>query len=197
MTLAELQAAVIVITNRPDLVSETVGAIRKAVFKMHSADTWSQDFKEVVVPLGASLYTNDFKYSLDLTSTLISKFRAALYLREYSAAQSSALIDFTRIEPDYLFDSYHVEKRNYFYHAGDSLVLRADKVLTSVQLGYYKFPDTASASFSSWIARDFPDCIIDEASSIVFKAIGKDEEFARFAALAKENIAMLQMSQLP
>ena len=42
-TLATLADDVYVLTNRPDLVSETRVALRKAIMKLHSADTFKRD----------------------------------------------------------------------------------------------------------------------------------------------------------
>jgi hypothetical protein len=45
-TLAELQADVITITNRPDLVAETLLAVKKATLKMHQLDFFYKDLVE-------------------------------------------------------------------------------------------------------------------------------------------------------
>ena len=67
------------------------------------------------------------------------------------------------------------------------LVLKAHIELTEVQLTYYEFPEVASATYASWIANRYPDLVVERAAAEVFKAIGKDDEAAKYSRQAQLN----------
>jgi hypothetical protein len=93
-------------------------------------------------------------------------------------------------------NNYNQEFTDYWYEAGNNLQLRTANATTSVKVGYYRNPDVATLTYSSWIADLYSNAISDDAAAQVFKLIGKDEEYARFSQISTDNFRILQMSQI-
>lgn len=196
-TLDSLADDVYVLTNRPDLERETKVALRKAIFKFHSAETFKRDLK--VQRLQMSLYPRltpeEFRWSIDLST--FERFRRPKFLR--TPVITGSTIVFDEIAPDDLFDSYGYENPNYFYVAGSALVLKSCMDHDYLDFGYYQYPELpaqSSGEITSWIADQYPDCIIEEAAGTVFKMIGKDDEHNRYQVLFQENITILRTTDV-
>jgi hypothetical protein len=68
-----------------------------------------------------------------------------------------------------------------------------------LDFGYYQYPELpaqSSGEITSWIADQYPDCIIEEAAGTVFKMIGKDDEHNRYQVLFQENITILRTTDV-
>ena len=213
-TLATLADDVYVLTNRPDLVSETRVALRKAIMKLHSADTFKRDL--VTQRLQMALYSPTspglFRWVIQLSDFPL--FRRPKFLRyppelAIPVQIPAPLIDYTgvvrwqrefkEVAADQLFDAYSSEWLNYFYVAGSSLVIKAAYGVDYLDFSYYKYPTiptSTSDPIVSWICDQYPDAAIEEAAGTVFKMIGKDDEHARYQSLFAENIAILRGTDL-
>ena len=202
---------VYVITNRPDLVSETMYAIRAATLKAHFADQWSRDLVEVTVASLTSVSTYDSRYVLDISAAPFIRFRQLAYVRETPNTNPNSFSwdngnsapfqvkQYQLIEADSVFDNYDRMLANVVYLAGSSLHVRTSYPTTSMDVGYYTNPNTSSdpAQFSSWLVDDYSYIIEAEAAAMVFKMIGKDEEYQRFAAMWEQSVATLRTNLLP
>jgi hypothetical protein len=182
------------ITGRPDLVSETKLALRKATIKFHEKDFWLQDKKQVPVVVSATGLTG--RYTIDLSDGVaIPRFRAAYGLRQRNT-DGTLGITFTALTEDEIFDHYKVEKTDYFYRVGMALNIKSCRALSSAILSYYQFPNVQEATYSSWIATTYPEYIAEEAAAAVFKIIGKDDEAKIHRDLFEENIAAIRISAI-
>lgn len=214
-TLASLATDVYTITNRPDLLTETRVALRKAIFKFHQAETFTRDLLSTRIQF--SLYTpvaaNTWRYQFDLSdAALFPRFRRLNTLHypvdliaQYPSTPQP-LIDWSSlspesrivpvVSPDNLFDPrYANERYQYAYIAGMSLNVKLSWGMDYLDIFYWAYPvvptDT-EATITSWICDQYPDAVIEEACSTVFKMIGKDDEAARYLQLFGENLAMLK-----
>ena len=169
-TYAELQADVFRATNRPDLVSETEMAIRKATLRFHSADKWINDEVVQVVPV-TPLFAGDFRYAI-LTTTF-TRFRDLKMLKEYLNPPTWHWIQFEKRAPDDLLDDYKCEIQNYYTRVGNTLTVRAERAMTNLEATYYQFPVVTTAGYSSWIADLYRDGIVREAMLDIFQMTGK------------------------
>lgn len=185
-TFTELQDAVITLTKRPDLVNETSLALKRAIVKEHSALDYPRDLSSMVATLSQPS-PNNYRYTLSLaTLGLYPQCRKIKLIREYitpqvdqnnSAQGYFGQIDFTKLEPDNLFDGYNMEKHNYFYQAGQTLNLAAQRQVDYVLLMYYLVPSTANTgAYSDWMADMYPYLIYTHAAAEIFRLIGKSEE---------------------
>lgn len=192
MNLTELQAEVILLTNRPDLVAETLSAIRKATMKMHSIDYFSRDVQEVVLAPA----TPGFVIQLDLVINA-PRFRAVSYLVDNSATTAVNRKAFTEIEPRGLFDEYGTERLNVWYLAGQVLNLKSSTTVSGLLFGYYALPIiTPDISYNSWIATEQPYAIVEEAAASIFKMIGNAEMARFYSDLSMQNQILLRQNYL-
>ena len=189
-TLAQLAADVYRVTNRPDLTNETYIAIRAATLRFHMADDWVQSEATSVVPV-VPLFTGDFRYSFLTTS--LTRFRKIKYIKEYVTPPNPWYIQFERLAPDDLLDGYQTEKENYWTRIGNGISLRATREISNLEVVYYQLPDVSEATYSSWIADMFQDCIIHEAKMDIFEMTGKVASDSRARNLKfTENLALLR-----
>ena len=189
-TFAELQADVVTITNRPDLVSETKLAVKAATLKMHRADFFYKDVYETGISFSSENYSQQLEYR-----TLLPRFRSLKYLRK-SDVTGIAGGFFQILTPAEVLDTYGIEKQNICYAAGELIQIKSSTNFQYALLGCYLNPDLADATYSSWIALDHPYAIVYEAAITVFKAIGYDEQSATFSKMAAEQLAMIRTSNI-
>ncbi len=192
-TFAQLQDGVFNETKRPDLVTETANAIRRATLKFHTADKWLRDLVNAIVPL-TPLYSGDPRFQIDLTTAPFVRFRDINSVKEYVNPPGCSFIQFSRREVDDLLDyQYGIEDTNYYYRAGNTLNLRCQNLITNASVWYYQFPVTsADVSYSSWIADVMPDAIIQEACIALFNMIGKESSARVYQNFFNENLALLR-----
>lgn len=213
-TFSVLRDGVYTLTNRPDLVSETTAALRKALVKFHTANTWKQDITRVSLDLLDFPEVDTFRWQVPLSEFPNHRRPKALRLPPQRLpgqwpTSGNALFrhpfnwipiagTFEHITVDNIFDSYNIEKPNYFYVAGDSLYIKGTFSHDALDYFYYRYPTFSSTeavdNITSWIADQFPDAIIEEAASAVFKAIGKDDEASTHRMLFAENMQLLTMT---
>jgi len=193
-----LSTAVYDITKRPDLIQETILAIRKATMKLHMAELWKNDIAQVYPLVTAGVGdTYSYRYTLTLNAaTVFPRFRRVAFIKEYNATPLGYEIDFKELDMASLLDNYQLEKVNYWTQAGMGATIRSSKALTQVRVGYYRYPDINPITFESWIANQFPDAIIEEAIASIFEAVGKIDEARSYRNRFIENLHMLQMTQI-
>jgi hypothetical protein len=192
-TLDSLADDVYVLTNRPDLTRETKVALRKAIFKFHSADTFKRDLAVQRIQLSQypKLSPDQHRWSIDLTE--FPRFRRPKFLK--SPMEQLRVVEFEELAPDNLFDSYGYENLNYFIIIGSTITIKSISEHQYLDFGYYQYPNLPTLPtdpITSWIADQYPDCLIEEAAGTVFKMIGKDDEYSRYQVLFQENIAILR-----
>jgi hypothetical protein len=191
MTLTELITEVYELTNRSDLVAETLSAIKAATLKAHRTDFYSKDIYET----GISFDAANYKQSLDYVS-LFSNFRAFKYLRKSTGATDDSGIFFTVITPEEVLDSYGINRTDIAYVAGRVLEIRSSTEFQYALLGCYVLPIVTTAGYSSWVAEQNPFAIIYEACRVIFKSIGYDEQSNTFTRLVAEEYELLKLSAL-
>jgi hypothetical protein len=191
MTFDELLEEVFLITNRRDLVNETKSAIKAATLKAHRSDFFSKDIFET----GIQFDTADFRQSLDYIS-LFSNFRALKYLRRVEDENDDVGAFIEIVAPEELLDSYNLNRSDVAYIAGRVLEIRSSVEFTKALLGAYVYPVVREGAYLSWVAEQAPFAIIYEASRVLFKAIGYDEQSAQFNQLVAEEFNLLKLSGL-
>lgn len=214
-TLQTLAEDVYVMTNRPDLVQETKVAIRKAIRKFHGADTFKRDLKTTRIDMRALTPTEPNQYRWDIPLEefpMWRRFKSVQYpvglvppynqipapLRDTPVGINN-IRTFEQITPDNLYDGYGYERYNYFMVIGNTVNVKSGWYVDFLEFAYYQWPliPTSTAdTIGSWIVNDFPEAITEEAAGVVFKMIGKDEEFNRFQQLFAENLAILKTTDL-
>ena len=191
MNLTELQAEVYTLTNRPDLVTETLAAVRSATLKLHQIDYFYKDLYETGVSFSTAAYQQQLEYR-----TLLPRWRSLKYLRKTDVSGSDTLGFFEIIVPENVLDDYNLNRDNVAYVAGAVVQMRSSTQFQYIILGCYLQPDITVATYTSWIALDHPYAIVWEAAATVFKMIGDTEQFAAFSALSQIEQNNIKISNI-
>jgi hypothetical protein len=187
MTLTELQAAVIEITNRPDLVAKTLSAVQSATLKAHHSDYYHKDIYEAEIDFTTEAYEPDFEYR-----TFVPRWRAAKYFRKYDHANAVPGMFFEKISPENALDSYAQAQTNVWYGAGEIIHLKSSTEIRYILMGCYRHPDITVDDFDSWIAVDHPYAIVYAAAQTIFRTIGKTEEMRAMKEEVGEQMILLR-----
>ena len=191
MTLNELIAEVYTITNRPDLVGQTLTAVRSAILKLHQSDYYYKDLRETGVSFSSAGYTQQLEYRL-----LCPKWRALKYVRKTDVAGTDTGAFLELVVPENVLDNYKQNRNDICYVAGEVIQIRSSTQLQYIILGRYDNPDITQSGYDSWIALDHPYAIVFEAASTVFKMIGDTDQFAAYTALAGMQLVELRNSNI-
>lgn len=190
-SLASLVADVYSLTNRPDLVGETLLAVRNATLKAHISDFYPKDIYETGVAFSDSLAQQSLEYK-----GLVPLFRALKYIRKYVpnvsgiGGRDGPFLDI--LTPDDLVDSYNCNKANVAYLAGSEIKIRSSEAIQYCLFGCYVYPNVTVDSYYSWIAEEQPTAILYEAAAVVFKTIGYDEQVATYRQMVADEYAILK-----
>lgn len=214
-TINDLADDVYVITNRPDLVTETMVAIRKAIKKFHGADTFNRDLKVQRIDMTqlTPIAPGQYRWTIPLsTFERFRRFSGVNYPvdRPIPINQVPApLIDvgtvfnatrqFVQVAANNLFDGYGYERSSYYMLTGDSVTVKSSWYVDYLDFTFFQWPvipaDSATL-LTSWIAAEYSEAISEEAAGQVFKMIGKDDEYQRFQALFAENLAIIKATDI-
>jgi len=192
MTLNELIAEVYTLTNRPDLVAQTLTAVRAATLKLHQLDYFYKDIYETGVTFTSAEYLQQLEYR-----NLLPRWRSLKYIRKTDSTghQNGKFLEVLAI-PEMVEDAYRLNRNDVCYVAGSVVQIRSSTQLQYILLGCYLNPDITQAGYNSWIALDHPYAIVYEAASAVFKMIGDTDQFAAYSGLAQMQMAELSVSNI-
>ena len=196
-TFAELQDSVITVTKRPDLVNETILALKRAIIKEHSAMDYPRDLAKKLQAL-TQPNPNNYRYELSLASLgMHPSARKIMEIEEALASQPTSIqsssgyygqLIFKERAPDNIFDGYNQEYQAYWYRFGSNLNIVAPRQVDNVLITYYAVPSTSVlASYSDWMADLYDYVLYTHAAAEIFRIIGKSEEYKMQLAMTQEN----------
>jgi hypothetical protein len=193
MNLTELQQEVYLITNRPDLVAQTLAAVQSATLFLHTykGEFFAKDLDDVGIAFTSESINQQLEYRV-----LLPQFRGIKYFRRTDSTGQLLVKPFELITPEEVLDSYSQYRANVAYIAGEVLNIRSSVAFQYGIMGYYKFPIVTSSGYSSWIAQEYPFAIIYKAAEVILKSIGKTEEFAAIKLLRDEQVTNLVNSNI-
>lgn len=190
MTLTELQDEVYSVTKRPDLVAETLTAVRQSTLALHQMDYFWKDVYETGISFPTSAYNQELEYR-----PIIPLFRSLKYLRKSDSSGANGVF-FTVIQPESVLDLYQANRTDVCYAAGASIEIKSSTQFQYALLGCYINPNITTSGWNSWIALDHPYAIVYEAAEKIFKMTGRSEEFAAFKFLRDEERQRIVMSNI-
>lgn len=168
--------AVVGLTGRPGLATETKIAIQSATLTLHQRDFYHKDLVDVSIDFLAP----SFFFQFDVNQ-YFPNFRTLNYVRKYdptgvnnlSGSPAGQAGDKFKIinDPNLLFDSYQLEKPDQVYIAGTTVNLRSGTQIQHLLAGYYRNPNIDPAIFDSWIAANVPFSIIFKAAAMLLSGI--------------------------
>ena len=191
MTLTELQAAVILETNRPDLITRTLQSVQSATLKAHQSDFYPRDIFETGLNLNDELYEHDFE-----VTTFIPRFRAIKYFRHYDNIGSVPGAFFEVISPENVLDSYNCTRTNVCYLGGAEIHIKSPIKFQYTLFGCYINPDISVGSYDSWIATYHPFAIIYEAAAMIARSTGNTDKFKSLRDLAVDEYLNLSVNNI-
>jgi len=192
MTLTELQAEVYTLTNRSDLVSQTLAAVKAATLKLHQMDFYAKDLVETAVSFPTAAYEQQLQYIVNFP-----RWRALKYIRKVSSTDFTPYgKPLTVLTPAQILDKFLITKEDVVYEAGLVLNIKCAEQVQYFLLGYYQNPDVTTGTYTSWIAQLYPYAIVFDAAATVSKAIGKTEEEASYRLLAAEQKALIATNNI-
>lgn len=187
-TWAEMVAEIYERTKRPDLVSETAQHLKLATRTAHKSGKYWRDLTTVTV----SSLPLDQVQEITL-STAAPRMRAVASI--YSAANNK--LEYKPITAAELLDEDGYLRVNVYWGFGSVIRLRAAAPEASVLLSYYQYPVVApEASYSSWIAEEHSDLLVNLASSSLLASVGEQEIARRIDSLIVLQLADLQQDNL-
>jgi hypothetical protein len=192
MDLTELRNEVYTLTNRPDLVAETLSAVRAATLFCHNFDYFPKDLFETGLDLGTEAYYQTLEYR-----TVLPRWRALKYVRKSDASGNGEGIFFNVVTlPEMIVDAYGINIPDVCYLAGAGLNFKSSTLFRYVILGAYLHPDITEVSYDSWIATEHPYAIIFRAASSVFKMTGDTSQENSMRLMALEELNNVKISQI-
>ena len=166
---------VIIRTNRPNLIQETIKAIKDATLFYHSRGKFKKDTR--IVGIQASnpgAYTVQFRLPSD------SKIRQIIGIQPVdSSGKLGIMIPELEIGESKKCSTY-------FTWINDSLTIKLSEPVAQFQLYYLAYPNVDPIHYDSWVAKIYPQFIVDYASARVFLDIGVDAKAKNLMALVGE-----------
>lgn len=183
MNFAELEQEVQLWAKRPELATQVKAAIRASTLKLHQSRYWHRDLVELTIAFDSPRYIQSF-----IPKEVVPLYRKPKYLRWFSGIDGDEPGDFyTKCDLDNILDGYGYEKSNIWYLSGNMMQIKSTVELHYALFGCYQSPKLLpEEQFTSWIAEDYPYAIVHEATRLIFKSIGRDEQAVEQNNLARE-----------
>lgn len=180
-----LVSDVYTLTNRPDLVNETAIAVRSATLAAHNSDFYSKDLFET----GIAFPTAEYEQYLDYRN-VVTNYRSLKYLRKYDAVGETAGDFLEVITPEKILDDYGIVRTDVCYGAGSVIQIKSSTEEQYYLFGCYVHPIIATAAtYSSWVADEYPYAIIYAAAAHIFGMLQNNasRDFYLQSALTQVN----------
>lgn len=182
---------VYVLTNRPDLVSESKLGIRVATIKLHNLEFWREDRVEEEI----AVVTADSEFTIS-SAVAVGGFSYVPRPNNLVFKKATSDVTFEEINPKQLLDGYGFKKFNVYYRAGASYKFLTEDADTSVYCSYYRQPVATETGYDSWIATMYQHYVAVEAALFVANSAGDKELEARLQNMAAMNLAQLTINHL-
>lgn len=169
-TFAELYAATLEQTKRPELQAITESAIRTAVLRAHHVDFFSRDLKTGILTYTVS--NSAQFYDFPTVSATLPQLRTISHIYEISELGTPVnKLEFR--DPDQLLDECGQLCRGVYHMLGDTLRTYTLGTTGRMEVYYYANPlITGSTVLQSWIADLYKDDMAKWAAAIVFSRSG-------------------------
>lgn len=168
-TFAELQTLVEEQTRRPEIPKITQAAIKTATLRAHHVDFFPRDLTE-----GPLTYTSSSVVFQDfpMINTLLAHMRAMKIVVGVDSTTFAPVEELEYREIDDLYDSDGNRRPSIYTLVGDTLRCYFQQQTGRCNVYYFRNPDTAQGTYSSWIADMYPDDLAAWAAAIVFARSG-------------------------
>lgn len=166
---------------------------------LHSMDFFYKDIQTSMISFPVPAYI------LTLDTRLMPRFRSLSYLRKFdismeqfqlnpllqpplydSLGNSISPTELNLLEvltnPNDIFDSYHAERTDVCYQVGSNIQIKSSNPLAQALVGWYAYPnlDWQHSLYSSWIADEYGQAVVDATVSSIFSTVGKQEQSRKY-----------------
>lgn len=173
MNFTQTVAEVMSIVKRPDKLVDIRREVNSAINHFCTDTHFVRDLAEVNIAIDAAEYTQAVALSG------LTRFRKEWYVKLGGTKKR-----LTAADPAMLWDE-GCDLRNKYYIVGDSMNLYLSTLVSSVDIGYYKYPPVLTdASPDFWMLDLSPYMVIDRAASKIFTSIGDTQSAQRHEAFA-------------
>lgn len=173
-TFAQMQAAVIDKTRRPELVELTNSAIRIATTRAHQVDFFRRDQAEAALTYTV---TNDLFVNIANIFATVARLRTVDFLQGVEAASPYKPVENLEYR-DYrdFWNADNELREHVFTLIGGTLRARVLNPTGRFNLLYYQNPNVAEVGYSSWIADDHIDELAMWAAGVIWARTGNMEQ---------------------
>lgn len=174
-TFADMQAAVIAQTKRPELVAVTDSAIRMATLRAHQVDFFPRDQANVQLTF-AVLGNNQIFVDIPDIYTQVPRIRTPDFVQslDVNTLMPNEILEYV-VDYKNFWDEYNELKSSVFTMLGNTLRIRSLANSGKAQLYFYQNPDTSTATYNSWIADLYKEELALWAAAIVWQRSGFQE----------------------
>lgn len=177
-TFAEMTAAVVDITKRPELVALTKLAVRQATLRAHHTDFFPRDRSSAVFTYTAPSDTS----FIDIANIYVTAptLRSPEFLQSEDTLTQVATenLEFVTSYKDF-WDEAGVRKQSVFTISGETIRASFASATGRARLWYYKNPVVTDAAYASWIADMHIDELAQWAAGIIWARTGFQEQAAQ------------------
>jgi hypothetical protein len=184
MNLTELKAAIAVELKRTDMTAIIAQTIKSVVLAEHATFDFVRDAAGAFVDMGAPETVTQFDYHLGLTR---ARKTVAVFLSDVNQGQG---VELEKKAASQLLEDGIFIRQNFWYLAGDQLVIKTSEAQQYFYVRYFQYPDVADATFTSWIVRDVPYYVVHKCAAVIMaKNLGKADEAKGQLGLAQLHAA--------
>lgn len=173
-------------TDRPDMTSAITGYIQQAAAQLHSTNDFAKD---ITVSTGTNPSGPAYSYDFDLsTLTRYRKVKKVIFL---DANGNELVVDVDKRQLDSMLDYNNLTSGNYWMPIGGNKIrVVAEFPFSSFNVYYYQWPQmgNSDATFTSWIASEYPWVFIDLAVRSVKNNTGDDSSAAMINTEIKNHM---------
>lgn len=172
-TFAELYAATVEQTKRPELQSITEAAIRTAVLRAHHVDFFSRDLKTGILEYSVSSSAQFYDFAS--VSSQLARLRTIKFIYEISET-GLPVQKLTFNDPSEMLCDDGCLKTGVYHLLGDTLRIYPVQATGRIEVYYYANPTiVGNTTLQSWIADEYKDDLARWAAGIVFARSGFNE----------------------
>lgn len=165
--------AVVVKTNRPNLIRETKDGIKEATLDFHQRGRFIKDMRQARL---TSTNGGQLEYNFQIPEN--RRIRSILAVQ---AVRSDGKLS-NKLKQLDLFSEPGCGNIGYTW-AGNSLKIFLPSPATTFALTYLEFPDLSEDLYDSWIAKTYPQMIVAAATVKVMVPAGMIEQANYYQAL--------------
>ena len=169
-TFAQMETLVAEQTRRPDVSAITKAAIKSATLRAHHVDFFPRDltsYNLTYTPLSTAVL-----YDFSNIQNILTRLRSLKFVQSIEVGTGTPTENLEYRNADDIYDSDGNRRLSIYTLIGATLRIYPQSATGIASAYYFQNPDTAEATYTSWIADTYPDELAMWAAGIVFARTG-------------------------